>query len=237
MLLLARIDEGAFKYYEDGKDRMTAQEYMRDREILRLTVNDLEDKYENIEDIRETFVDIDSAINQTLLTLRQGTEEFEQKTQNLMEKTEFKSEIGVVYSHLKNHSFLFQPKTGIVAHRGARVNSPENTLKAIEQAGRLGYEIVELDVIKTKDGVLVLMHDSTLDRTTNGTGRIDAFTKTEIDKLVIDEAYPGKLPEEIIRIPSFEEACQECQKWGLGINVDCSKMTWDTPTIVETFFP
>lgn len=94
-----------------------------------------------------------------------------------------------------------------------------------------GYEIVELDVQKSADGHFILMHDRTVDRTTNGSGRVDSMTWHDLQQLVIDEPYYGKDSDEVIRIPTFEEACQECSRWGLGINVDCSKMTWDEPTI------
>jgi len=127
---------------------------------------------------------------------------------------------------MKNQSFLFQTKTGIIAHRGAHINAPENTIKAIYNAGLLGYAMVELDPQLTSDGVYVLMHDSTVDRTTNGVGAINEMTYNQANALVVDLSYEGKKAEEVIKIPTFEEACQECQKWGIGINVDCSKITF-----------
>ncbi|MGG8383820.1 glycerophosphodiester phosphodiesterase [Bacillus sp. R-CC1] len=129
-------------------------------------------------------------------------------------------------------TFLHFNKTGIIAHRGAHINAPENTLKAIQSAGMLGYELVELDVQKTSDGSFILMHDTTVDRTTNGTGNVSALTLAQIKSLIIDQDYAGKSAEEIVRIPTFEEACRECSKWGLGINVDCSKMDWTDENII-----
>lgn len=133
----------------------------------------------------------------------------------------------------KLQSFLFKTKTGLIAHRGSHLRAPENTIKAIYEAGRLGYEMVELDVQRTSDGVYMLMHDSTIDRTTNGTGTFRDMTYSQVKNLVVDEGYLGKSGEEVIRVPTFEEACQECQKWGLGINVDCSKMTWTEEVIID----
>ena len=62
------------------------------------------------------------------------------------------------------------PERGICAHRGANSTHPENTLPAFEEAIRLGAHMIELDVRQTKDGHLVLMHDATIDETTNGKG-------------------------------------------------------------------
>ena len=58
----------------------------------------------------------------------------------------------------------------VVAHRADWRFAPENSLAAIESSIRLGADVVELDVQKTKDGQLILMHDKTLDRTTTGKG-------------------------------------------------------------------
>lgn len=58
----------------------------------------------------------------------------------------------------------------VIAHRGFSGRYPENTLKAFEEALKLPVDAVELDVRRTKDGVLVVIHDETVDRTTNGKG-------------------------------------------------------------------
>ena len=60
----------------------------------------------------------------------------------------------------------------IIAHRGASHDAPENTLAAIGKAMEFGSDYAELDVCQTKDGEIVLMHDETLERTTNGSGEI-----------------------------------------------------------------
>lgn len=59
-----------------------------------------------------------------------------------------------------------------IAHRGASVAAPENTLAAVRKAIEIGVEGVEFDIHRTQDSRLILMHDATVDRTTNGTGRI-----------------------------------------------------------------
>ncbi|WP_162785322.1 glycerophosphodiester phosphodiesterase family protein [Bacillus sp. P14.5] len=74
-------------------------------------------------------------------------------------------------------------RTLIVAHRGASALAPENTLSAFDAAVSLGADYIEVDIQMTKDGKLVAMHDVTVDRTTNGTGRVKNFTYTEIASL------------------------------------------------------
>ncbi|MFX0029119.1 MAG: glycerophosphodiester phosphodiesterase [Candidatus Hermodarchaeota archaeon] len=67
-----------------------------------------------------------------------------------------------------------------IGHRGTRINFDENTISAFIKAIECGANYVEFDVRKTKDGNLVLLHDSTLDRTTNGSGLLQNFTFKEI---------------------------------------------------------
>ncbi|MCE9537534.1 MAG: glycerophosphodiester phosphodiesterase, partial [Nitrospirae bacterium] len=58
-----------------------------------------------------------------------------------------------------------------IGHRGAAGHAPENTLEAIHKGIALGVDFVEIDVRRTADGVLVALHDESVSRTTNGTGR------------------------------------------------------------------
>jgi glycerophosphoryl diester phosphodiesterase len=71
----------------------------------------------------------------------------------------------------------------VAGHRGDRADAPENTLPAFEAAFASGLSIVETDVQLTADGVPVLLHDSTVDRTTNGSGDISELTIDEVEKL------------------------------------------------------
>ncbi|MFF4602736.1 glycerophosphodiester phosphodiesterase family protein [Streptomyces sp. NPDC001339] len=75
--------------------------------------------------------------------------------------------------------------TYTVGHRGAPEIAPENTIASLEAAADRGAEWVETDVQFTKDGQPVIMHDATVDRMTNGTGRIDQLTAAEISKLTV----------------------------------------------------
>ena len=71
----------------------------------------------------------------------------------------------------------------VIAHRGYSGRAPENTLPAFEAAIEAGAPALELDVRLTKDRVPIVFHDATLDRTTNGSGRIDAHDWEEVSKL------------------------------------------------------
>ena len=71
----------------------------------------------------------------------------------------------------------------IFAHRGARVAAPENTLPAFQAALDMGADGIELDVHCSKDGQLVVIHDFTVDKTTNGSGKVGNFTVTELAHL------------------------------------------------------
>ena len=76
-----------------------------------------------------------------------------------------------------------RPRPTVVAHRGFSGRFPENTLRAIEEALKLPIDCIELDVRRTRDGTLVIIHDETVDRTTNGNGRVRDLTWNEIRKL------------------------------------------------------
>lgn len=71
----------------------------------------------------------------------------------------------------------------IFAHRGASRYAPENTMAAFDLAFSMGAPAIELDTMLTKDGVPVVMHDRTVNRTTNGSGRVDQLTFGEIARL------------------------------------------------------
>jgi len=73
-----------------------------------------------------------------------------------------------------------KPAALVVAHRGANLHAPENTLPAFEKALALGAHGVETDIYLTADGVVVLSHDSTIDRCSNGTGRVAEMTLAQL---------------------------------------------------------
>jgi len=84
-----------------------------------------------------------------------------------------------------------------IGHRGARAYEPENTLRSFAKAIELGVNAIEFDVRKTKDNEIVVMHDETVDRTTNGRGLVRELTLAEIKRLVTDKGE---------KVPTLEEA-------------------------------
>ena len=90
-----------------------------------------------------------------------------------------------------------------VAHRGHSIEYPENTLEAYRKAIELGIEMIECDVNITRDGKLVMIHDATLDRTTNGKGRVSDLTWEELQRLDAGAKFKPEFAG--VRIPSTEE--------------------------------
>lgn len=97
------------------------------------------------------------------------------------------------------------------AHRGGGSLAPENTLAGIRLAARLGFRAVEFDVMLTADGTPVLIHDETLERTTNGAGHV---CDTPDAVLFALDAGNGE------RLPRFAEAAALCRELGLLANVE-----------------
>lgn len=93
--------------------------------------------------------------------------------------------------------------TKIFAHRGSKGTHPENTLASFKEAVRVGSDGIELDVHLTNDGHLVIIHDETVDRTTNGTGEIRNLTLAEIKAMDAGSWFHNKYAGE--KIPTLEE--------------------------------
>ena len=105
----------------------------------------------------------------------------------------------------------------VVSHRGDWRNYPENSLPAIESVIRMGVDMMELDVKKTKDGVLVLMHDGTLDRTTTGYGKVSDYTYEEILRFNLKRGHGIDIPG--LKVPTLRQALEVC-KDRITVNVD-----------------
>ncbi|MGL6226588.1 MAG: glycerophosphodiester phosphodiesterase [Thermoguttaceae bacterium] len=99
----------------------------------------------------------------------------------------------------------FAKKTQVIAHRGANAFAPENTVPAFEKAVALGVDFVEIDVRGSKDGVNFILHDSTLDRTTTGTGNARSFDFAAIRELSAGKGYDRRF--ESVKVPTLEEVC------------------------------
>lgn len=103
-------------------------------------------------------------------------------------------------------------KINSVNHRGY-FDAPENTLAAFTRSAEMGFTMVECDVRFTKDGKAVLLHNSTVDKTSNGSGSISEMTLEEVRQLDFgswkDEKYAGE------KIPTFQEFVDLCLQLGL----------------------
>lgn len=103
------------------------------------------------------------------------------------------------------------PYPKIVAHRGGGALAPENTLGAIRTGAALGFKAVEFDVMLAADGVPVLIHDETTERTTGVKGRVAQMRAAQLEGL---DAGNGE------GVPRFEKAAELCRRLGLWANVE-----------------
>jgi len=95
---------------------------------------------------------------------------------------------------------------GVIAHRGASRSAPENTMAALKKAAELGSSFIEIDVQLTRDGEVVLMHDKTLDRTTNGKGYIARSSYKELKRLDAGSWFSPVFKNE--KIPLLKEVLE-----------------------------
>ena len=105
------------------------------------------------------------------------------------------------------------------AHRGFMSLAPENTEPALELAGMCGATAVEFDVRMTKDGKLILMHDPSVTRMTNGKGKVRDKTYESISKLKINGGKNAKKFKNL-RVCTFEKALKICRKYGMSAHVE-----------------
>ena len=110
----------------------------------------------------------------------------------------------------------------MIAHRGFSALAPENTLPAYFLAGEYGFWGAECDIYHTSDGVWVLMHDTTVTRMTDGTGRVSNLTYDEISKLRIDagtniERFPG------LTVPTLVEYLDVCKIYEMHPVIEIKK--------------
>ena len=116
-----------------------------------------------------------------------------------------------------------------IAHRGASVDAPENTLAAVLRAVDLGADAIEIDVQRSRDGALIVMHDTTLQRTTNvrevfperAPWRVADFTHDEIRRLDAGSWKCGRYVGE--RVPTLTETLQAVAKSGTALQIELKR--------------
>ena len=91
----------------------------------------------------------------------------------------------------------------VTAHRGASGYAPENTVSAIKKALAIGVDRIEIDVQQTSDGVVVLLHDKTLNRTTNANGKVGEMTFAQLKEVRANAEFENEFPNELI--PTLEQ--------------------------------
>ena len=112
-----------------------------------------------------------------------------------------------------------------IGHRGAAGHAPENTLAAVRKGIALGVDFVEIDIRRTADGRLVVLHDATVNRTTDGKGRIESFCFQDLEKL---DAGEGE------HIPTFAEVLKVATgKTGLMVELKIRGAAQQTVELVR----
>ena len=125
---------------------------------------------------------------------------------------------------LSNNSNVDLMKTKRIAHRGYSALAPENSIPAYELASEYGFWGGECDIAETLDNEFVLMHDDTIDRTTNGTGNVSSYTLEKLKTFKIDKgsnisSYPN------LKIPTLNEFLLTCKKFDIVPIIEIKNIT------------
>jgi glycerophosphoryl diester phosphodiesterase len=137
-----------------------------------------------------------------------------------------------------DHPFFGEglPQPLVIAHRGGSALWPENTLFAFQGAAAMGVDVLETDVHSTVDGALVLSHDPSVDRTTNGSGRINQLSLKQLKNLDAgyrwsqDGGHSFPFRNHGITVPTLEEAFSACPH--MRFNIDIKQVR---PSLIKDF--
>jgi glycerophosphoryl diester phosphodiesterase len=144
----------------------------------------------------------------------------------------------VPVSQRPSHPFFQSDRPLVIAHQGGELLAPSNTMTAFQQAVDLGVDVLEFDIHITKDGQLVTIHDPTVDRTTNGKGKVQDLTLAEIQKLDAGYHFEDLNGELSYRgkgtyIPSLEEVFQTFPTMKMVIEIKDDNPAQRIPEISE----
>ncbi|MDO4866735.1 MAG: glycerophosphodiester phosphodiesterase [Clostridia bacterium] len=119
-------------------------------------------------------------------------------------------------------------KMKVFAHRGASAYAPENTLEAFDQAVEMGADGIELDVHICKSGELVVTHDETVERVSNGFGWVKDLTLSELKGLQFNKTHPEF---QTARIPTLQEVFQRLRPTRISLNIELKNSLIDYPDL------
>jgi len=126
-------------------------------------------------------------------------------------------------------SSYFENMPRIVGHRGACGHAPENTLASFKAAADLGCKSIEIDGMTTKDNQVVVCHDTSVNRCTNGTGAVLLKTLAELEALDAGSKFDPKFAGE--KIPTLEETLEYVHSLGMSINLEIKPTSgWQVET-------
>ena len=122
-------------------------------------------------------------------------------------------------------------QTLIFGHRGSKGTHPENTMPSFLESYRAGAEGIELDVQLSKDGIPVIIHDESVDRTTNGKGWVKDFTVDELKSLDAGSWYSDKFKD--VSIPTLYEVLEWLKTTPLVVNIELKNGMFPYPNLEE----
>jgi len=140
---------------------------------------------------------------------------------------------GILYAlarPIPDHLYFNSDKFLVIAHRGGRSLGPENTVYTFKRAVELGSDVLEMDLQSTRDGDLVILHDRTVDRTTDGKGAVDSFTLSELKKLDAgfswspDHSMSYPLRNKGVTIPTLTEVFKAFPDTRINIEIKSSQV-------------
>lgn len=128
----------------------------------------------------------------------------------------------------------------VIGHRGNAAHAPENTMESFRQAVAIGVDALELDVHVTADGEVVVIHDPTLDRTTDGSGRVDRMRLTEVQsfdagfRFTADRGATWPYRASGVTVPTLAEVISALPDTPLLVEVKTEAASGATRTVIES---
>ena len=158
--------------------------------IKEMQDNNYFDNLVNVTLIEQLRTELTTLLNRTITDFTTRLDNFDSQLNDIVDSENFKVN-----------------RVKMIAHRGLSSEAPENTIPSFELASKKGYWGVECDILETKDNEFILMHDNTVDRTTNGEGLVSELTLAQIKSLNIDSGT-GISNYENLKVPTLEEFLQ-----------------------------